>query len=522
MAKHVDRPLRFVVLPTRGLRATTPTSSAELAPFLVGLSSVRSFAGAKSFVSGAGLKMKPDFTVIDSIREDGAKLVEMTADTAQDLQAAEPGLRVVPVVYYRPAIVRYEVEQSIKVAAAAVRGAAARAKAAAAAAAAPGKVVVAVTSAGDGKPVRGAKVVAFTDFTRRVGAQGVTNAAGVVSLVLGRGAKIERLYVYPKRDFWGALEKNVSSKGGMKVALTPVDLSYTDELRHYYHNAPEGAGAGVTVGVVDTGIGPHPDLVVAGGLNCVAGEDPREKPGDFGDNGAGHGTHVGGIIAARGTPPKGIRGLAPGVTLRSYRVFAKNAEEASNYAISKAIDQAVQDKCDIINLSLGGGPSDPATQSAVHDARQQGCLVVAAAGNNDRGPVSFPAADPLCVAVTALGRKGTFPKGTVDEGDVVSPFGKVDPTEYIAAFSNVGPEVSLTAPGVGILSTVPGGYAPMSGTSMASPAVVGFAARMLAGLPQLLRMPRAQARSDAIAKALLQSAKDRGFPATMQGNGLPL
>lgn len=178
------------------------------------------------------------------------------------------------------------------------------------------------------------------------------------------------------------------------------------------------------------------------------------------------------------------------------------------------------DGCDIINLSLGGGPSDPATQSAIHDARQKGSLVVAATGNDDRSPVSFPAADPLCIAVSALGRKGTFPKGSIEEGDVARPFGK-DSKDFIAGFSNVGPEVDLTAPGVGILSCVPGGYAPMSGTSMACPAVSGFAARMLSRLPGILAMARDQARSDGIAAALLQAAQTRGFPADLEGKGLP-
>ena len=78
-----------------------------------------------------------------------------------------------------------------------------------------------------------------------------------------------------------------------------------------------------------------------------------------------------------------------------------------------------------------------------------------------------------------------------------------------------------TAPGVGIISTVPGGYVVMDGTSMASPAAVGIAARILAGLPNVLALARTQGRSDAIAAALLQSAKKLGFSSNLEGNGLP-
>ena len=74
MSKPADRLRRFVVLPTRGLRATAPTSSAALGPFLTRLGDVRSATAAKTFVASAGLRMKPDFKVLDSIHEDGAKL----------------------------------------------------------------------------------------------------------------------------------------------------------------------------------------------------------------------------------------------------------------------------------------------------------------------------------------------------------------------------------------------------------------------------------------------------------------
>ena len=131
----------------------------------------------------------------------------------------------------------------------------------------------------------------------------------------------------------------------------------------------------------------HPHLVVAGGQNCVTGEDPT----DHGSNGHEHGTHVAGIIGGRGRPPGGCRGVAPGADLMSYRVFGRGRAEATNFAIAKAIDTAVGDGCDVVNLSLGGGPADAVVRAAIEEAQEAGVIVVAAAGNDGRGPVAFPA-----------------------------------------------------------------------------------------------------------------------------------
>ena len=298
--------------------------------------------------------------------------------------------------------------------------------------------------------------------------------------------------------------------------MLPIDLGFTDALRFFYGKSLDQAGEGVTVGVIDTGISSEPDLLVDGGFNAVTGEDPN----DFGDNGEGHGTHVAGIIAARGKPPAGIRGLAPAVKLRSYRVFGKGAEGASNFDILKALDRAVQDGCDLVNMSLGSqGQTDEASHDAIAHARVNGTLVIVAAGNHDRSPVGTPADDPMALAVSALGRKGTYPANTVEEGDVQSPFG-TDSKNYITSFSNIGPEIDLTGPGDGIISTFPGGYAVLDGTSMACPAVTGTAARLLATRTDILGMSRSQARSDAMAKALLQKAKSLGFGPSFEGQGL--
>jgi subtilisin family serine protease len=488
---------QYVVLPARGIVATEASASREIRSYLISLHSSMNNPGTLKRPQKSIIPMR----ILDSIHENGAKLVELSAQSASDLRAEQPGLRLVPVVYYYPQVHRPPLPlPSLRTATATVGT----------------KIVVKVVSKKDGKPVGGALVVAFTDFANRIGAQGKTNKSGDAALALGSSSKkVERLYVLPEKNYWGSLKRNATLKAGFTVGITPVDLRYTDALRFFYGKSADTAGNGLTVGVIDTGVGPHSDLRVAGGENTVAGENSS----DYHDNGEGHGTHVAGIIAACGKPPTGIRGLAPGVVLRSYRVFGKHAKGASNFAIAKAIDRAIEQGCDLINMSLGGGPADIATREAIADARARGCLVLAASGNDDRSPVSFPASDSLCLAVSAMGRKGTFPVGATQAGDVASPYG-TDKKNFLAAFSNVGSAVDLTGPGVGILSTVPGGYAPMDGTSMACPAACGIAANILSALPNIVALPRDEARSDAMARAVLQAAKSLGFGPTYEGQGL--
>src|SRR5207249_9555795 len=102
------------------------------------------------------------------------------------------------------------------------------------------------------------------------------------------------------------------------VELAPIDLAAEDSVRYFAGGGQVTDGQGVKVAVIDTGIAlGHPDLRVVGG-ECTV---PGEKPGDYGPLGGDHGSHCAGIIAARGTPPTGIRGVAPGAALYSFRVF---------------------------------------------------------------------------------------------------------------------------------------------------------------------------------------------------------
>jgi subtilisin len=250
-------------------------------------------------------------------------------------------------------------------------------------------------------------------------------------------------------------------------------------------------------------------------MNTVVGENPS----DFADNGDQHGTHVAGIVGARG-PASRMRGYAPQCTLRAYRVFGKGKDGASNYSIAKAIDQAVTDGCDLINMSLGSqGAADPATASAIADARAKGTVVVVASGNDSLHSVGQPAADPRAVAVGAFGRKGLYPSDSASAGDVGKASTK-DKQLFMADFSNWGMEIDMAGTGVAIVSTVPGNqWAVMDGTSMACPSVTGAIARVLSASPTVMAMPRNQARSDAILKLAYQSARALGFGAEWEGNG---
>jgi subtilisin len=479
-----------ILLPAQGLRVGANDNS-SCATFFRNL---KNMCGTVGDAARPQPKLEFDLSVVDQIYDGGASLCQIDMTQAAALRAKYPGVRIVPVSYCDTAVKRRPH----------VTG---RSSAAT-------RMVIQVVSAFDGRPLPHAKVSAYIDFDKGTGERRTTNSKGEVHLSLHRARTLERLYVDPRANYWSSFETNVPVHKIRVVRLTPLDLRFTDCLRYFYGNAPLEAGNGVKVAIVDSGIEEHEDLRIDGGVNTVPGENPNA----IGDSGLQHGTHVAGIVAARGTPPHGVRGLAPGVTLRSYRVFAKGKRTASNYAIAKAIDRAVDDGCHLINISLSGAHS-VVLDEAVAYAHSKGTLVLAAAGNDDHDAVSFPAADSLAFAVSAMGRKKTFPRMSSHREDIARPFG-TDRMNFLAAFSNVGFQLDLTAPGVGIISTVPDGYVAMDGTSMACPAVTGAAARLLSENPKVLHLPRTQSRTDAMANLIFASTIPMGFGGQNEGRGL--
>lgn len=360
-----------------------------------------------------------------------------------------------------------------------------------------------------GQPIAGVKVRALLDwFGTHVSAR--SDAAGVSTLeVPVTFPRIELVMAEPDHTHWSQYAK------GFDRATAPATLAMTllpllpdgFQLMQKYAPHDSQAGNGVTVGVIDSGIGPHIDLTVVGGACKVSGESAI----DFADNGIGHGTHVAGIIAGA-LGASGLYGVAPGCRLMSYRVCPTtgNRERAESVDVAAAIEQAITDQCDLVNISLGSLQAMPELPEILEKARNAGIVVFAATGNDGQGELRYPARYSHSMSVGALGQDATFPVNTPETFNV-GPIRSGD--EFVATFSNHGAGTDFIGVGVSVLSTYPGDkYAMMSGTSMATPFITGMAARLLSRAPNLLNMARGPARVDAIVALLCQGARVPGWP----------
>lgn len=260
-------------------------------------------------------------------------------------------------------------------------------------------------------------------------------------------------------------------------------------------------GSGVKVAILDTGIDDdHPDLSVSGGVSMV----PTTTSWD---DDHGHGTHCAGIVGARHNAA-GVVGVAPQAELYAVKVLDGNGSGRLSWILA-GMGWAESNGMAVASMSLGSNVNSPdapcvlAYQRAAERLERAGCLVVAAAGNNGRDPVNpwvgSPGRCPGFMAVAAI-----------------------DSSRNLASFSSRGPGslcndcgVEISAPGVSISSTVPGGGLGIkSGTSMACPHVSGAAA-LLKELHPSWTPARIRARLRATAQDLGAPGNDPGF-----GSGL--
>jgi subtilisin family serine protease len=248
------------------------------------------------------------------------------------------------------------------------------------------------------------------------------------------------------------------------------------------------------VAIVDTGIASVPDLNVAGGYGCS-----NSKTTIWIDNN-GHGTHVAGTVGAidNGT---GVVGVAPGVRLWAVKILNDSGEGLLSWYIC-GLDWIASQRdpndpsrplFEAANMSVAKWGTDDGAcgmknkdilHAAICRVVASGVTVVAAAGN-DHGSAAkrVPAAYNEVITVSALADTDGLPGGL--GGRRCLSWGSYDVDDTFADFSNYGSDVDLIAPGKCIWSTVPGGYAYSSGTSMAAPHVTGAVALLKASRPQL-------------------------------------
>ncbi|GAA1753949.1 S8 family serine peptidase [Luedemannella helvata] len=257
------------------------------------------------------------------------------------------------------------------------------------------------------------------------------------------------------------------------VALDRIDKGqwYVDFLRlQEAHRLTQGGG--VTVAVIDGGVGQHPDL--AG--NVLPGKDTRtgvEEP-DARNDEDGHGTAMAGLVAAHGR----ILGVAPQATV----LPVKNQSPSTPFGdIGTSIDWAVAQGAKVLSISQGSRDDSVTERRAVERAIAADVVIVASAGNTDRETrVKYPAAYPGVVAVGGVDRDGNHSKVSVR-----------------------GFALVLCAPAEGISSTAPGGkYRVASGTSSATALVAGAVALVRAKFPEL--------SAQEVIHRLTATADDRG------------
>ncbi|HEY3448891.1 MAG TPA: S8 family serine peptidase [Myxococcales bacterium] len=186
-------------------------------------------------------------------------------------------------------------------------------------------------------------------------------------------------------------------------------------------------GASMKVCIIDSGLQlDHPDFA---GMT-ITGDSEVTATNPWSVDKCGHGTHVAGTIAAL-DDASGVVGVAPGVALHVVKVFGDDCGWAYASELVGALQKCREAGAMVVNMSLGGSQATATEQDAFQAAYDAGVLSIAAAGNDGAAIVNYPAAYASVVSVAA-----------------------VDSANQRASFSNVNGDVELSAPGVGVISTL--------------------------------------------------------------------
>ncbi len=336
--------------------------------------------------------------------------------------------------------------------------------------------------------------------------------ASVLPMTAGADTVRDGQWVY------GVEERDAAEAGGDNTWLVDYrelgDVDMAARVRRPRAPAPapvpapvpapgNSTGAGILVAIVDTGIDlDHPEFAgrIASGGACFGGSSACSGPAAQGDDNQGHGTHVAGIVAAAANGA-GNTGVAPGASLLAVKVL--DASGSGSYsAVASGISYAASKGARVINMSLGGSSPSSTLIAPLQQAATTSVIVAAAGNSGNAYAPGYPAAYATQSGIAG----GMIIVGSVNSSNAISSFSQTPGNGGCVASGGVTKcfkDVFLVAPGQSIYSTyMGGGYATMSGTSMATPYVSGVAARVLGAAPYLTNKQ--------VVSILFQSATDLG------------
>jgi subtilisin len=323
-------------------------------------------------------------------------------------------------------------------------------------------------------------------------AQAITDASGQAILQADvNGAGALAIYVRPAADYWERSIQNPSLEPGevnvirlspleRATGKAPVERPYTwgQRIMKLDRAPADWSGEGTRIGLIDSGCdSSHPQLRhIVRGADVSRDNDAQSwKTDEF-----GHGTHCAGIIAASAGAPSGIVGCAPGSEVHVFKVVP-----GGHFSdLIDALDQCIARRLDIVHIGVSGDQFSELVAQKITEARLHGIACVAAAGNSGAA-VQFPGNVPGVLTVAAVGKLGEYPEDTRHARRALPQFIGLSGI-YATNFSGWGPQVAVCAPGVAVVSSVPGdGYAAWDGSTMAAAHVVGLSALLLSHHPLL-------------------------------------